>query len=175
MYCGNCGTERNNKAKFCTNCGNSLSQELIGNQIGPSSNPLANYLESNAPNHMSFTEAVDYCFKNWDNFEGRASRSEFWYFYLFNLLVVVCLYPFLNLLTFLADHDLKFLYSWMIISFLIITIMPTAATITRRLHDIGKTGANVLWALVPFGGIALIIWYCQKGESEANNFGPPMC
>jgi uncharacterized membrane protein YhaH (DUF805 family) len=174
MYCGNCGTERNNEAKFCTNCGNSLSQEPIGNQFGPSSNPLANYLESNAPIQMSFTEAVEYCFKNWDNFEGRASRSEFWYFYLFNLLVVICLYPSLTVLSFLADDDLNFLFGWLLIPFLLISIMPTAAAITRRLHDIGKTGANALWGLIPFGGIALIIWYCQQGDSEANNFGPPM-
>ena len=36
---------------------------------------------------MTFSQSVSYCFQNYANFQGRARRSEFWWFYLFALIV----------------------------------------------------------------------------------------
>lgn len=40
---------------------------------------------------MSFGAAVSTCFRKYATFKGRARRSEYWYWYLFNILVGVVL------------------------------------------------------------------------------------
>ena len=175
MFCGNCGTEQMTPMKFCTTCGFPQTEQLASKNAGSSatnmsSNPMANYLESNAPRPMGFTESIIYCLQNWDNFEGRASRSEFWNYWMFNMLAVFVLTAISIYGISTDDAWLAFLF----LAFLVFSIMPVAAASTRRLHDIGRTGANWFWGLIPYvGPVLLIVWYTTPGESEANNFGPP--
>jgi uncharacterized membrane protein YhaH (DUF805 family) len=119
---------------------------------------------------MGPVESVAYCLKNWDNFEGRASRSEFWFYYLFNFLTVW-------LLVSVASVAIKGNYAWfawIIPAFFVISIMPVAAASTRRLHDVGKKGTYWFWSLIPYvGAILLLIRYAERSEPHANNFGPP--
>lgn len=108
---------------------------------------------------MSFGKAIKYCFKNYANFKGRASRSEYWYFYLFGFLV-------LFVTAMLSDV----LYSLVALGL----ILPFITVLTRRLHDTGRSGMKTLFLFIPFiGGILVLVWLCKAGDKATNKFGPP--
>jgi uncharacterized membrane protein YhaH (DUF805 family) len=106
---------------------------------------------------MTFQEAVKACLNNFATFSGRASRPEFWYFFLavFLLsLVANLLSDLLGLVVMLA------------------TVVPMLAVGARRLHDTGRSGWWQLIALVPvLGGIVLLVLMAQKSDAGANRFG----
>ena len=85
---------------------------------------------------MSFGEAIKSVFSKYATFSGRARRSEFWYFFLFNLVVslVLGLIPVLDILSFIWALGV---------------LIPTLAVTVRRFHDIGKSGWNYLLFLIP--------------------------
>lgn len=107
-------------------------------------------------NTLSFGDAITSVFTHYADFSGRARRSEFWWFYLFNIVLSA-------LLIFIP-----IVYTiWMLV-----TIIPGLAVSVRRLHDLGKSGLNLLFALIPLvGWILLIVWYCQEGEPHSNQYG----
>lgn len=93
---------------------------------------------------MSFGEAIKSVFSKYATFSGRARRSEFWYFYLFYILVALGL-SFLSIRIPIA----KYLY----ILFGLGVFLPYTAVTVRRLHDIGKSG----WILLIFMVASLLI------------------
>jgi len=95
-------------------------------------------------------------------FQGRARRSEYWQFTLINLLIGAALYLFA-----LESEAGLVIYSLFAIS----TILPTFAVATRRLHDSNRSGWWQLLIIVPFGVIALLVFYCQEGTAGTNRFG----
>lgn len=108
---------------------------------------------------MNFGEAVSSFFKNYANFSGRASRSEFWYTYLFIFIVGVIMI----VVDVVAGNE--------IISSIwnLAILVPTLAMTTRRLHDINRSGWHQLLAwLFPVGSIALLIWYCKKSDATGS-------
>lgn len=52
--------------------------------------------------------------------------------------------------------------------------VPTVSVGARRLHDTGKSGWRQLWGFTIIGLIPLIIWWCEKGSEEANEYGDPV-
>ena len=119
---------------------------------------------------MSFKEAVSSVFSNYANFNGRARRSEYWYFVLFNLIVSAVLSILHNLTagSFLGNifTAAQYVYS-------LAVLVPGLAVAWRRLHDTGRSGAWYLIGLVPLvGAILLIVWCCQDSQPEANQYGP---
>ena len=93
---------------------------------------------------MSFGEAIKSVFSKYATFSGRARRSEFWYFYLFYILIAFGL-SFLSILIPIA----KYLY----ILFGLGVFLPYTAVTVRRLHDIGKSG----WFLLIFMVVIFLI------------------
>ncbi|HNQ91974.1 MAG TPA: DUF805 domain-containing protein [Alphaproteobacteria bacterium] len=114
---------------------------------------------------MNFPDAVKSGFDNYINFEGRASRSEYWWWWLFYMLayagaIVIDIALSLGLLSVLISLAL---------------LAPSLSIGARRLHDINKSGWWQLLVLIPLiGPIILIIWYCMKGNLGENRFGPPV-
>ena len=109
---------------------------------------------------MSFTEAVSTCFQKYTDFSGRARRSEYWYFCLFNMILSM-----IASFIFGADSVLTSLVS-------LAVLLPGLAVCCRRLHDIGKSGWWMLIALVPIvGAILLIVWVCTDSQPGANLYG----
>lgn len=103
---------------------------------------------------MGFGEAIKVCFNKYADFSGRASRAEFWWFYLFTFLVslftcgVACL----------------------------VFLIPQYAVGARRLHDTGRSGWLQLLGLVPFVGLILIYWWVLEGDQGTNQYGgKPIC
>jgi len=116
---------------------------------------------------MNMVQAVKSVLGNYFNFQGRASRSEFWWFSLANFI--------LNLI-------IVFVHFFSPISGLVLNIIvslgliiPSLAVIVRRLHDVDKSGWNYLWALTGIGLIfPLLIWYTRAGTEGRNRFDPPL-
>jgi uncharacterized membrane protein YhaH (DUF805 family) len=88
-------------------------------------------------------------------FSGRARRSEYWYFVLFHIIILLSLkffgifirFPFLNLIYALA------------------VLLPAIAVKVRRMHDVGKSG----WFI--FIPIYSLILECTEGQSGENEYG----
>jgi uncharacterized membrane protein YhaH (DUF805 family) len=112
---------------------------------------------------MGFGEAVGSCLSKYATFTGRAPRSEYWYFVLFQAVVGVVAAAIsraidLNLVSTLVE---------------LLLFLPSLAVGIRRLHDIDRSGWWTLLGFVPFiGWIMLIIWACTKGSLGPNRFGP---
>ncbi|PGM56765.1 DUF805 domain-containing protein [Bacillus sp. AFS053548] len=101
--------------------------------------------------------------KNYVVFNGRARRTEYWMFFLFNAIITIIL----SILQSIADIDniLTGIYG-------LLTILPSLAVGARRLHDSGKSGWWLLIGLIPFiGTIILIIFFCMDSEEGDNRFG----
>ena len=114
---------------------------------------------------MSF--AIDKAFKNYFNFSGRSNRSEFWYFFLFILIV--------NFFTHLIDtYVIGYHPDEMgVVSgiFFLATAFPQLSLIFRRLHDTGKSGWWFLLSFTIIGLIPLFVWWCTTGDQEKNRYG----
>jgi len=102
--------------------------------------------------------------KNYVGFEGRASRTEFWMFALFNAIIAVVL----NII-WRAGVD-AFLYIYIL--YALAVLLPSLAVAVRRLHDTGRSGLWYFIVLVPIVGvIMLLIWFCQPSQPGPNQYG----
>ena len=115
---------------------------------------------------MGFGEAIQSVFSKYATFSGRARRSEYWYFFLFNVIITVIfstLYSATNSAIFM---DIMRLYS-------LATLVPGLAVSWRRLHDISRSGVNYLLILIPLvGAIILLVWMCKDSYPGINQYGP---
>jgi len=114
---------------------------------------------------MGFTDAIKHGFSNYVNFEGRAARSEYWYWILFVVIVAVVL----------TIIDAKVIGAQVTEGlFSLATLLPGIAVGARRLHDTDRSGWWLLIGFIPLiGGILLIVWFVTAGTPGANRFGPP--
>jgi uncharacterized membrane protein YhaH (DUF805 family) len=114
---------------------------------------------------MDFGQAIKTCLDKYATFSGRATRSEYWYFFLF-LVIVNIVASFLDSIIF---GDMPVLYLIATLALLV----PSIAAGVRRLHDTDKSGWWLLVGLIPvIGTIVLIVFFCQRGSVGANQFGP---
>lgn len=104
---------------------------------------------------MTFGESIKACFSKYADFNGRASRSEYWWWTLF---VVLC-----SIATNIIGDQASALFS-------LGTLLPSFAVGSRRLHDVDKSGWLQLLYLIPIlGWIPLIYWASQESK-EPNRF-----
>ena len=104
---------------------------------------------------MTFFESIQTCFSKYANFEGTASRSEYWWFWLFCLIASSILAIF--------SHALSEVFS-------LVTLLPSLAVGARRLHETDRSGWwQLLWFVPLVGWIVLIVFLVQ--EPRANRFG----
>ncbi len=107
--------------------------------------------------------------ENYANFEGRARRSEYWYFVLFNFIISVSAWIISIILIFFGG----FLLWFFIPIFSLALIIPNLAVQVRRLHDTGKSGWYLLMVFIPLvGPIILLVFYCTEGDRGPNEYGP---
>ena len=122
---------------------------------------------------MTFMESVRTCLKeNYCNFEGRAPRSEYWWFALFAALLGIAtsiLDGFLGTYTVTSSGKMiGFINS----IFLLAMLLPSIAVAVRRLHDTDRSGWFYLLIFIPLiGSIILIIFFIQQGTNGRNRFG----
>jgi uncharacterized membrane protein YhaH (DUF805 family) len=105
---------------------------------------------------MNFTESISTVFRKYATFTGTASRSEFWWYCLFTMVVSLLLS---------RSDILRGVFG-------LVTLVPSLAVGCRRLHDTDRSGWWQLLALVPvIGWIILIVFYVQ--DSQQNRYGEP--
>jgi uncharacterized membrane protein YhaH (DUF805 family) len=102
--------------------------------------------------------------KNYVGFEGRARRTEYWMFFLFNAIITFLLSLVENFAN--ISNVLTGIYG-------LLTLLPSLAVGARRLHDTGRSGWWLLIGLIPFiGAIILLVFFCLDSEESENRFGP---
>ncbi len=114
-------------------------------------------MDSNA-----FVAAIKTCISKYVGFDGRASRSEFWYWYLFTVVVSI-------ILSILASVASIFGILSGLASLAL--LLPGLSVSVRRLHDVDKSGWWLLIAFVPIAGLVLLYWWCIRGTVGDNQFG----
>src|SRR5690242_4284737 len=93
--------------------------------------------------------------RNYANFNGRARRSEYWYFVLFNIIFSFSL----AIIGWYTDFPfLRRLYS-------LVILLPGITVSVRRMHDVGKSG---WFLLIPIYNLVLA---CTEGMSGENKHG----
>ena len=112
---------------------------------------------------MTFGQSISTCFSKYADFSGRASRSEYWWFYLFCLI--------LNWGASIVDA-VGGSGGFLSIAVILVTFLPQLAASARRLHDTGRSGWVYLLAFTCIGASPVIIWWASEGEKQANRFGP---
>jgi uncharacterized membrane protein YhaH (DUF805 family) len=112
---------------------------------------------------MGFGEAVSVCFKKSFVWEGRASRAEFWWFELAQLLIII--------VALIIDQIIGTGVLYIIAA--IVFILPSIAVLIRRLHDTDRTGWWYWIQLLPLIGLIVILVFTLTGGDEGDNkYGP---
>tara|TARA_B100001079_G_C16004167_1_gene337398 strand:+ start:116 stop:529 length:414 start_codon:yes stop_codon:yes gene_type:complete len=110
---------------------------------------------------MPFMDASKTCVQKSFTIEGRASRSEYWWFYLAFMIA--------NIGLTIVDSALG-----TPLAFLLLALIPASfCAAIRRMHDIGKSGWWLLIGLIPLiGGLVLLYWFLfDGGQPHANQYG----
>ncbi len=118
---------------------------------------------------MNMGQAITSCMRKYATFSGRASRSEFWWFYLFCVL--------LSWGTQIVGYALASISPVLAVLPLVVTLvllLPQFAVACRRLHDVGRSGWWQLLVLTGVGIILLIIWWARRPQEEENKYGVPV-
>jgi uncharacterized membrane protein YhaH (DUF805 family) len=119
---------------------------------------------------MSFTDAIKTCLqRKYADFNGRARRSEYWFFFLFTAIVAAIGAVLDSILGFRSEST----GSGPIQGILNLALLiPGIAVAARRLHDTGRSGWWQLIGLIPLvGWIILIVWFVQDSKAD-NKYGP---
>ncbi len=118
---------------------------------------------------MDFQTAVRTCLAKYATFSGRAARSEFWWFVLFNVLANFAL-GLIDTAIFGTAPDSAAIFAPL---FSLAMLIPNIAVAVRRLHDTDRSGWWYLLILIPLIGIiVLIVWWATPGTRGPNRFGP---
>ncbi len=100
------------------------------------------------------------------NFSGRATRSQYWFWVLFLIVVEVVG---MVLAAVVAD-----IFNIVTMVAVLALLIPSIAVSVRRLHDIDKSGWMLLLNLVPFGGLYVLYLNVQPSKPGPNRFGPEL-
>ncbi|MFC4261652.1 DUF805 domain-containing protein [Ferruginibacter yonginensis] len=110
---------------------------------------------------MNFIDAVKKCLNNYANFNGRARRSEYWWFFLFNILIGIVA-GIIDVAIFgKGPEDVGILGTTTSLALL----LPNLAVAVRRVHDVGKSGWFIL---IPIYNLILV---CTEGDMGSNEYG----
>ena len=193
--CSQCEAINADGAQFCCKCGAQLGasqhgvqksgyqpqpqyqpQQRGGYQPQPQCQPQSQYPPTYAT--MGFGDAIKVCMKEkYASFEGRATRAEYWYFYLFSILVMLgtaIVSGILGAILSGGNEDVAagiavLMYSVICLGF----VCPSISVLVRRLHDTGKSGWWCWISLIPYiGGIVIFIFTLLSSQEHDNEYGP---
>ena len=110
---------------------------------------------------MTFVESLSTCLKKYFVFEGRASRSEYWWFQL-----IVSPSYFISTI---LENEIAYFF----LGITLFTLIPAISAGVRRLHDTNRSGFFLLISFIPFiGGLVLLFFLIPEGTKGKNRFGP---
>lgn len=158
MFCPSCGKQLSDNFENCPYCGKIVKQAAPQPEVQQNFNAAQN--ANMPPKKVSFGEAIKLFFVNYANFKGRATINEYWYIFLFNIIIGV-VFSFIPY----AGTILSSIYS-------VAVFIPGLAIAVRRLHDTGKSWKYLFMGLIPLAGfIILIVQFCKKSDGD-NKWGP---
>lgn len=107
--------------------------------------------------------------RNYAVFSGRARRKEYWYFFLFNLIITMLLMSLDNFIwLFSQTYEIGLFTS----IYSLVVFIPSVAVLVRRLHDSGRSAWWLLLALIPIiGCIILLVFAVVDSEPGTNEYG----
>lgn len=190
MFCTQCGALAGDAHKFCESCGHQLGgtspkrlvtgttvHDVLGSHGGVSRPlPPPTEIESEQFRVLAagtkevkperFLDVIGYGFKNYAQFDGRATRVEFWKWYLYFIGLPFLVVLVLALMSFFVPPLLAF-GPLALILIPIVHIIPTLACAVRRLHDTGRPGYGLLVGFIPIvGNLILLYWLIQPSLKE---------
>ncbi|MEP6869807.1 MAG: DUF805 domain-containing protein [Novosphingobium sp.] len=128
---------------------------------------------------MTFSESIKTCLSKYTTWQGRASRSEYWFFFLFVMISMAVAAAIDNALgtTFKfmnpangMEVSIGYGYTYALVGLGL--MLPNLAVMVRRLHDTGRSGWWYWIALIPLIGIILLlVWFCSRGTVGNNEYG----
>ena len=127
-----------------------------------STDPLAQPLRG-----ATMGEAYARFWRKYGMFDGRASRSEFWWASLANAFVALAVGAIAVALGAGVAPSVGVVVAGL---YALATLVPSFALINRRLHDTGRSGWWQLLAFVPFGGIAIVVLAALPETSEGARY-----
>lgn len=108
--------------------------------------------------------------EHYADFKGRARRTEYWMFILFQILFGIAAMILDSLLGLSISPEVP--YGWIYILYGLAMFLPGLAVAVRRLHDIGKSGWWYFIVIIPLvGPIWLLVLFCTDSEAGANKWG----
>ena len=128
---------------------------------------------------MTFSESIKTCLSKFVTWEGRASRSEYWFFVLFNVVCIIAAsvidnvlgttFKFMNPVSGM-EQSLGYGYVYCLVALAL--FLPNLAAMVRRLHDTNRSGWWYWIILIPLVGVILfLVWMCSRGTVGNNNYG----
>jgi len=111
--------------------------------------------------------------KKYATFSGRSRRSEYWYFFLFNVIfnIVALLIDNISGTTFVTGLG-ALPYGNLFLIYAVAMLVPSLAAVVRRLHDVGKSGWMYFIVLIPFAGpIWLLVLLASDSNPGMNKYG----
>ncbi|MEM9332864.1 MAG: DUF805 domain-containing protein [Pseudomonadota bacterium] len=118
-----------------------------------------------------FLESIDTCLlEKYFVFNGRASRSEYWYFMLAGFLLLLVA----GLFGSMIGDPLQTNINFVLLATHLFLFIPSLSVEARRLHDIGRSAWWILLIFVPvIGWAVLLIFHCMPGKNERTQFDVP--
>jgi len=108
--------------------------------------------------------------RQYADFSGRARRTEYWMFVLFNMIFCIAAMVLDSLIGTNVD---PLPYGILYFVYVLAVLIPSLAVAVRRLHDVGKSGWFYFIVLIPLvGAIWLLVLFCTEGEPGENAWGP---
>lgn len=126
---------------------------------------------------MTLTQSVKSVFSKYATFTGRASRSEYWYFTLFNTIAIVALVIISTVIGAAAGGSDGAL-GGLLVGYILYAVyglgvlLPSLAVTVRRLHDTNNSGWLILIGLIPcIGSVVLLVFMILQGTNGENKYG----
>ena len=104
--------------------------------------------------------------KNYANFNGRARRSEYWYYTLMNMIILIGLQVFATVCATGGMGEIAMILGLLYLGYSLGTLIPSIAVGVRRMHDVGKSG---WFLLIPIYNLILA---CTDSQAGDNEYGP---
>lgn len=175
--------EKSSNQKDTTKNIENLEEEVIENNKNEAENGIVEEETKQDYEGLTIIESVKTCFNKYFNFKDRASRSEFWFFVLFNLVIIIIF----SVLGAKVNEN----FFWIVGVYSVSVYIPYLSVTARRLHDVGKTGwlqalpipFSLFGGVVPGGGgtvlnlismlfsLYLLILLMSIGEDGKNKYG----
>lgn len=175
LTCSNCGTPLEPNTLFCSNCGtpvgtDTTTPEAVKTSPTQSTNSVYDWdpFELNELDTLTFVLTKKYI-----EFQGRASRSEF---FRYNLMISLCLTIIsiiMGIIKLITNDIMTAIVLYILLGIIdLALILPGLAIAVRRLHDTNKSGWYLLINLIPIvGPIWFLILILTKGDVYTNNYG----